>query len=103
MLSLVTFIPILGGLLVAALPEGFARRAALLVSLAAFAASIPLWTGFSVHDPAAYQLVEDHPWIGTFGIRYHLGIDGVSLLLVLLTTILTPIIVLAGFTGVDHN
>jgi len=102
MLSLVTLLPIVGGLLVAALPHHLAKQGALAVSLAAFAASLPLWFGY---DPAGaeWQFVEDVPWIDAFGVHYKLGIDGVSLLLILLTTALTPIIVLAGFSGVENN
>lgn len=103
LLSFVTFLPILGGLLVAALPSSIARSAALMVSLAAFVVSLPLWMGFDPLSPEAFQFVEDVPWITTFGVHYHLGIDGVSLLLILLTTALTPIIVLAGFSGVQEG
>lgn len=103
MLSLVTFVPILGGLVVAALPGSQARAAALIVSLVALAVSLPLWFGFDPNAAVEYQFVEDVAWIDTFGVRYHLGIDGVSLLLILLTTVLTPIIVLAGFSGVEQG
>ena len=103
LLSLVTFIPIVGGLVVAALPQSAARGAALTVSLVGFAVSLLLWLGFDASSVAAYQFVEDIPWIATFGVRYHLGIDGVSLLLVLLSTFLTPIIILAGFSGVEER
>ncbi|MFZ5475555.1 MAG: NADH-quinone oxidoreductase subunit M [Myxococcota bacterium] len=101
-LSIVTFLPILGALVVAALPNEASKPGALAVSVATLVASLPLWFGFDPSDPA-WQFVEDHAWIDTFGIRYHLGIDGVSLLLVLLTTVLTPIIVLAGYSGVEKG
>ena len=81
LLSLVTFLPIVGGLLVAALPEKLAKPSALAVSLVAFVASIPLWFGFDPASPEPWQFVEDHEWIPAFGVHYHLGIDGVSLLL----------------------
>jgi NADH-quinone oxidoreductase subunit M len=103
LLSLVTFLPILGALVIAALPERAARPAALGVSIVALLASFPLWFGFDPASADAYQFVEKAEWIPAFGISYHLGIDGVSLLLILLTTVLTPIIVLAGFSGVEHN
>jgi NADH-quinone oxidoreductase subunit M len=101
-LSLVTFLPILGGLVVAALPRASAKAGALVVSLLAFAASVPLWFGFEPGN-ADFQFVVNVPWIEAWGVSYHMGIDGVSLLLVLLTTLLTPIIVLAGFSGVDRH
>ncbi len=101
-LSLVTFLPIVGGLLVAALPASMTRTASLGVSLVVLAASLPLWFGY---DPAgaAWQFEEQIPWITAFGVTYHVGIDGVSLLLILLTTFLTPIIVLSGFSAVEHK
>ena len=101
-LSVVTLLPIVGGLLVAALPSSLSRMSALAVSLVTFVVSIPLWLNFDPKGPA-FQMVEDHAWIPAFGVHYHLGIDGVSLLLILLTTILTPIIVVAGFTGVEKG
>jgi NADH-quinone oxidoreductase subunit M len=103
-LSLVTFLPILGGLLVAALPSSMARVSAFAVSLVTLAVSVPLWFLYDIGEKAPqFQLEEKLPWIDAFGVSYHLGIDGVSLLLILLTTILTPIIVLAGFTGVEKG
>lgn len=102
MLSIVTFLPFVGALLVAALPERVSKGAALAASLVALVASIPLWLQF---DPSntAYQFVEQIPWIEQFGVSYHLGMDGVSLVLVMLTTALMPIIVAAGFSGVDKG
>ncbi len=102
MLSLVTFLPILAAVVVAAAPQGVAKPLSLGASLAIFLASIPLWFGF---DPvgAEYQFVEDMAWIEAWGVRYHLGLDGVSLLLVLLTTALTPLILLSAFSGVSQN
>ena len=102
LLSLVTFLPIVGALVVAALPERAAKASALAVSVLALLASIPLWFAFDAGpDVQGFQLVEKMDWIPAFGVSYHVGIDGVSLLLILLTTLLTPIIVLAGFSGVE--
>src|SRR5688572_20726665 len=103
LLSLVTFLPIVGAVVVAALPERAAKTSALAVSLLAFVASIPLWFQFDPASPEVFQLVEKMDWIPAFGVSYHVGIDGVSLLLILLTTVLTPIIVLAGFSGVESR
>ena len=104
MLSLVTFLPIIGAMLVAVLPRSTSKMAALGVSLVSLVASLPLWFGFDYAAGAApFQFVEDMAWIDAFGVHYHLGIDGVSLLLVLLTTALTPIIILAGFSGVEQG
>jgi NADH-quinone oxidoreductase subunit M len=107
MLSIVTFLPLIGAAVVALLPRTMAKPAALAVSFLVLAASLPLWFGFDPHASAPFQFVEgggaDSMWIPALGVKYHLGIDGVSLLLVLLTTALTPIIVLAGFSGVESG
>lgn len=102
MLSLVTLLPMLLAAAVAMLPERLARPGALIASLFVLALSLPLWFGFDPAD-SGYQFVEQVPWIAQWGVSYHLGIDGVSLLLILLTTGLTPLILLAGFTGVEKN
>src|SRR3954469_21724080 len=79
-----------------------ARIIALTTSLIVFALSIPLWIYF---DPstADFQFVERHRWItiGGFSINYHMGIDGISLFFVLLSTLLTPICVLASWESIQ--
>ncbi len=101
-LSIVTFLPIVGALVVALLPERAAKTSAMAVSVLAFLVSLPLWMKY---DPAGatYQFVEQADWIAAFGVQYHLGLDGVSLVLVMLTTAMIPIIVAAGFSGVEKN
>jgi NADH-quinone oxidoreductase subunit M len=102
-LSLVTFIPAAGALLILLLPRGrdaVAKGVALGVSLLAFAVSIPLWTGFD-NASADYQFVEQRAWMPTLGISYHLGIDGISLLLVLLTTFLMPLVLLSAWHAIE--
>jgi NADH-quinone oxidoreductase subunit M len=89
MLSLITFIPLAGALAVALAPERWARWAALAASLAAFVASLGLLAGFDAAR-AGYQFVESAPWLPQLGIGYKLGVDGVSLWLVLLTTLHLP-------------
>ena len=69
---------------------------ALGVSILTFIVSIPLFTGF-VASSAAMQFVESVPWITRFSANYALGVDGISMPLVLLTTFLTPIVVIAGW------
>src|SRR5687768_9828445 len=82
--------------------NGLVRWLALAFSLAAFAVTLGLWIWF---DPASadFQFVERVPWIPAFGIDYYLGIDGISLLLVVLTGFLTPIALLSSWVGVDHK
>lgn len=104
-LSLVIWVPILGGLLVLAAgdkdPWG-ARPIALIVSLLTFLLSIPLYTGFDI-TTASMQFVEKTPWIEAFGINYYLGIDGISMPLILLTTFIMILVVLAGWQVIQKR
>jgi NADH-quinone oxidoreductase subunit M len=99
LLSMVVWTPLAGALLVLLVPrdqpEG-ARRAALAFSLVTFALSLALWAGFRA-DSAEFQYLEGRPWIPELGISYLIGVDGVSLFLVLLTTFLTPVVALFSF------
>jgi NADH-quinone oxidoreductase subunit M len=81
---------------------GWPRRLALVFSLAVFALSLVLWVRFDA-TVETYQFVESYPWIPSFGISYLVGIDGVSLSLVLLTTFLIPLSVLAGWEAVQEK
>jgi NADH-quinone oxidoreductase subunit M len=95
-LTLVTFVPLAGAILIALLPTSLARSAALATSLLAWVLSLVLLIGF---DPQAsgFQFDEVVNWIPLFGIQYKLGVDGLSLVLVVLTTTLTWISILASF------
>ena len=75
------------------------RTWTLLVTLATFIFSIALWWNFK-NDTAAFQFVENRPWFKGLGISYHLGIDGISLFMILLTTFLTPICILASWESI---
>ncbi len=100
LLSLVIWTPIIGGLLVlltGSKNNGLeAKVLSLLVTLLAFGLSIPLYSGF---DSATHQMqfVEMIPWIDAYGINYHLGVDGISMPLILLTTFTTVLVVIAGW------
>ncbi|MFQ5634137.1 MAG: NADH-quinone oxidoreductase subunit M [Gammaproteobacteria bacterium] len=105
LLSVLVWLPIAGGLAVlaaggksAAAGDGFRidRWLALAVSVLVFALSLPLYTGFDTAT-AAMQFVERAPWIAAFNVEYFLGIDGFSMPLILLTTFLTPLIIIAGW------
>ncbi|HEX5589080.1 MAG TPA: NADH-quinone oxidoreductase subunit M, partial [Candidatus Limnocylindrales bacterium] len=96
-LSIITFVPLAGALVVALLPTRFARLAALATALVAWAASLLLAVGFSADRGGLFQYVEEVSWIPLFGIEYKLGVDGLSLALVVLTTTLTWISILASF------
>src|SRR5688572_28676276 len=102
-LSIFIWLPILGGIAVLAVGSGRAqlgKQVALGVSIITFALSVPLWTGFDTSS-AALQFVEKLPWIERFGASYALGVDGISMPLVLLTTFLTPFVVVAGWTVIE--
>lgn len=89
-LSVLIFLPLLGALLVALLPAGrdskVSRVVTLVASLAALAWSIIVASRFG-QDSHAFRLIEDADWLPQFGIRYSVGVDGISLALVLLTTV----------------
>jgi NADH-quinone oxidoreductase subunit M len=104
-LTTLVLLPLAGG--VAALLTGRdrpaqARQLALIVSLVTFAVSLLLWAQFDGLS-AEYQFVERHAWLPEFGISYHLGVDGISLLLVVLTTFLTPIALLCSWNSIENR
>jgi NADH-quinone oxidoreductase subunit M len=97
LLSVLIWLPILGGILTLFAGDNVAARpVALVVSVVTFLISLLLWTGFNTQG---YQLqfVELIPWIETFKINYSLGVDGISMPLILLNTFITVLIVLAGW------
>jgi NADH-quinone oxidoreductase subunit M len=100
LLSVLVWLPIMAGILVLALGSGQSARMAKSVALAAsvltFVLSIPLYTGFDVFT-SDMQFVERLAWISRFEAYYHLGVDGISMPLILLTTFLTPLVVIAGW------
>ena len=105
-LTVVTLLPGAAALLLGLLPgrwERTHRWLALGASVATFAVSLLLWTGFDP-DLAGFQIATPRvPWIPALGIGYHLGIDGISLLLVLLTTLLVPVVILASWRSIDRH
>ncbi|WP_227486620.1 NADH-quinone oxidoreductase subunit M [Acidithiobacillus sp. HP-6] len=103
LLSYSIWIPIVGGLLVLAVGDrraALARWLALIVSLLAFAVTIPLYTGFDTHT-AAMQFSERVSWIPSLNIYYHLGVDGISLWFILLTSFLTVLVVISSWRNVQ--
>src|SRR6201996_8823828 len=98
-LSVLWLVPLAGALIVILIPPGlrqFAKWLGLAVSVAALALSILLAVEFKVGGPT-YQFTETHRWIPAFGAGYTLGVDGIALVLVLLTTILVPLLLVAGW------
>src|SRR5919201_5474872 len=78
------------------------RRVALIISLLVFGATLLLWSRFSP-TVAEFQFVERHAWIPAFGITYLVGVDGISLLLLVLTGFLTPIALLASWESIHKR
>ncbi|MDR9436808.1 MAG: NADH-quinone oxidoreductase subunit M [Thiohalophilus sp.] len=106
LLSLVIWTPILGGLLVLTTGSDkqapLARLTALFWSVVTFLISIPLYTEFET-GTAAMQFTERHEWIGSWGIFYHLGVDGIAMPLILLTTFMTVLVVIAGWEVIKER
>jgi NADH-quinone oxidoreductase subunit M len=105
-LSLAIWVPIIAGLVVMATGRDqnarAARALALVGAIAGFVVTLPLYTGFDA-STSAMQFVELKPWIPRFNINYHLGVDGISLLFVLLNAFVTVLVVLAGWQVIEKN
>ena len=102
-LSIVVWLPIFGGIAVMLLGSErvrLAKQVALGTSIVTFALSLPLWVHFDF-DSAGMQFVESIVWIGRFNANYALGVDGISMPLILLTTFLTPFVVVAGWQVIE--
>lgn len=106
LLSLSIWVPIVGGLLVLMTGSdknaGIARWMSLFISVITFLVTIPLYTRFDL-STAAMQFSERHEWIGAFNVFYHLGIDGISLPLILLTAFSTILVVAAGWEVIQRR
>ena len=103
-LTFLTFLPLIGALALAFIPkekEGMIKQTALAVAVADFLLSLQLYADFDT-TTAAMQFTLDIPWIDAWGISYHVGIDGISLLLYIMTTMLTAIAILASFGIKKH-
>jgi NADH-quinone oxidoreductase subunit M len=106
LLSLTIWLPIVGGLWVIfagrRVADGAVRCDALLIALATFVLSLLLWHGFDT-GTADMQFVERRPWIAAFDIEYYVGVDGIALPLILLTTFTTVLVVLAGWVVIEDR
>jgi NADH-quinone oxidoreductase subunit M len=106
LLSLLTFLPLAGALIIMSVrsnPEVVARNArwtALWTSLLVFLLSLLLWFGFD-RSSAAFQFEEQVDWLPEYGVGYHMGVDGISVLFILLSTALTPLCVLASWQAIS--
>ncbi len=105
LLTLITFFPLFGALILIFLnkeKQEIIRRVTLGITLLEFALSLPLFFQFGL-DTAGMQFTERAPWIPEYGMEYYLGIDGISLFLVLLTTFLTLISVIASWKDIQEK
>jgi len=106
LLSLVIWVPIAAGIAVLATGNdrnaGLARVLALIGAIAGFVVSLPLYTQFDTLQ-AGMQFVEISPWIENFNITYHLGVDGISVLFILLTSFTTVLVVIAGWKVIEKR
>ncbi len=108
LLTLAIITPIVGSLVLLAIPnrdgskDDLVRKLAFAISLVAFAITLVLWLQFDPSPAApAFQFVERAAWIPQFGIEYYLGIDGLSLMLLVLTGFLTPLALLSSWPGIE--
>ena len=107
-LTTIVFLPLVGALLLLLIENRDGRRdavirwTALAASLLVFAATLLLWSRF---DPscADFQFVERHDWIPSFGVQYFVGVDGISLFLLVLTGVLTPVALLSSWESVHKK
>jgi len=107
LLTVVIFLPVLGALGLVLVPRGEAaqhKALTLALSLLTFLLSLGLWFGFDAAGSAPeFQFEQFAPWITSLGIGYHVGLDGVALLLVMLTTALTPIVILSSWKAIEDR
>jgi NADH dehydrogenase subunit M (EC 1.6.5.3) len=105
LLTLTIWLPIIGGLVVLASGDQektLSKWTALAFAVLTFVVSLGLWTGF---DPttAEMQFVERVPWIPSFNVEYFLGVDGLSMPLIVLTTFITIFVVIAGWEVIEYK
>ncbi len=103
LLTFILFVPTLAALVVLCLPKGevrLIRWVALLSSLIPLGLTLYVWANFNASQPG-FQFEEQMTWYAALNSTYHLGVDGISLTMVLLTTLLTPLALLASFSIVE--
>ncbi|MFQ5769381.1 MAG: NADH-quinone oxidoreductase subunit M [bacterium] len=104
LLSIITFLPLLGAFVISFIKndqQETIKITSFVFSLFIFIISLPIF--FLFESKAGIQFAEFKTWIPALGVNYHLGIDGISLFMVLLTTFLTPIVILASWHGITKN
>jgi NADH-quinone oxidoreductase subunit M len=106
LLSIITFTPLAGALVLLLPPfrknDAAVRWAANAFGVLGFLVSLPLWFSFD-RDAAGFQFIEKWTWIPTIGVQYHMGVDGISALLILLTTLLGQIAILCSWSAIQDR
>ena len=107
LLSVIIFLPLVGGLIILFIKEDEVtsnniKWSALLTSIGTFILSLILWLQFDYLNPS-YQFQEKFRWFDDFNFFYHIGIDGVSLFMILLSTFLTPLCILASWSNIQKK
>ncbi len=105
-LTALMVVPFVGSVVVVSLPRAravLAKQVALAFSLVTLAMTIAVALGFDGGSAEPFQFTESHAWIPSFGISYSVGIDGIALVLVALSTILVPVVILAAWHDVDDS
>jgi NADH-quinone oxidoreductase subunit M len=106
LLSIITYTPLLGAVVLMCLPktaDNAARWIANLFGLVGFLVSLPLWLWFDRSHPTPFQFEETASWIPSIGVSYHFGVDGISTLLILLTTMLGFIGILCSWSAITER
>ena len=107
LLSVTIFLPLLGSLIILFIKEeeisaNNIKWAALFTSLGTFILSCLIWFVFD-SSIDSYQLSEKHKWFDDFNFNYHIGVDGISLFMILLSTFLTPLCILASWKSITKK
>lgn len=105
LLTALILLPLVGAVLVALAPRTWARPIAVTLAVLTFGLSLLLLPGWSsgLMEHAGYRFEVNVPWLSNLGVSYHVGVDGLSLWLLLLTTFLTPLVILASWTDIKSR
>ena len=101
LLSVILFFPVFAAIVIGFLPKDedkLVRWTALIASLVPFVLTLVLWSNFDATASSTYQFEENYIWYEAINSNFHIGVDGISLSMVLLTTLLTPLAILASFS-----
>ncbi len=109
-LTILILLPIVGGVFALLASDKMSRPVALIFAIATFALSLPLYTGFDLNHSglfnaaaASAQFELKLPWIEAFNITYHVGVDGISMPLIILTSFISILVILAGWRVIEYK